>query len=37
MQFILYSFWHWMTYSAPHAQKGLRKHKFNPENQYEVR
>lgn len=36
-EFVVYSFWHWMTQSAsgPYAQGALRERKFNPKSAYE--
>jgi len=34
-EFILYSFWHYMTYASAYAEGKLKEKKFNPVNQYE--
>jgi len=35
VEFVLYSFWHWMTYAGPYARGELQKFKYNETNQYE--
>eukprot|EP00294_Goniomonas_avonlea_P016811 CAMPEP_0114558852 /NCGR_PEP_ID=MMETSP0114-20121206/10608_1 /TAXON_ID=31324 /ORGANISM="Goniomonas sp, Strain m" /LENGTH=329 /DNA_ID=CAMNT_0001744281 /DNA_START=84 /DNA_END=1073 /DNA_ORIENTATION=+ len=34
-EFIICTFWHWLTYVGPYSKGNLQKQKYNPDNQYE--
>jgi len=35
-EFLVYGFWHWLTYAGRYATGKLKNKKYNPENQYET-